>query len=317
MSAFWKHSFGSAPIDEVDLADIASRIVDEHRFSPERPKEVIEVCKAFDDNVAAAVLYQYLSENMHAAFIADIDSRPAKKFYAEGKTKLLVVPGFFYEEHTDIGAGGDVVLAAGAACGFEVDRIALSSLGKASENVDLLRVALEREQHPDVWLVSFSKAAAEVRLLMQQMGDRFPKNIRGWISVSGTLGGSPLATIRFQSPLHELFYGAIFRSLGTRLEVIRELRHDHEYWQDEFVAPNAMQCIHIVGVPLLSHVQPILVPKHQFLSEYGVNDGISLLEDTMEAPGHLYPIWGADHFLRTPALSPLLYRLLHFAASQR
>ena len=314
MSVFWKHSFGSAPIDEIDLADTARRMVDEYAFSPDRPQEVIAACKTMNNNVAAAVLYQYLSDNLHSAFIADIDSRPARRFDAQGKIKLLVVPGFFYKEHKDIGAGGDVVLAAGAACGFEVDRLAMNSLGTVTENVALLRVALEREQHPDVWLVSFSKASAEIRLLMQQMGDRFPKNVRGWISVSGTPGGSPLATMRFRSPLHKLFYKVIFRLLGTRLEVIRELRHDHDYWQDDFVAPNAMQCIHIVGIPLLSHVQPILVPKYQFLSEYGVNDGISLLEDVIEAPGHLYPVWGADHFLRTPALSPLLYRLLHFAA---
>jgi hypothetical protein len=150
---------------------------------------------------------------------------------------------------------------------------------------------------------------------MQQMGESFPMNVYGWISISGIVGGTPLATMKFRSGFHRLANKAFFPMLGTSAGAISEMRHDHAFWQTDLVLPHDMHCVHVAGVPLVSHVQPILVKRHQQLSAYGVNDGMSLLQSTITAPGNIYPIWGADHMLRTPELSPLMYRLLNFAAN--
>jgi hypothetical protein len=315
VSVFWRHSFGSAPIDEVRLASEAAEILAAHTFAADQPGNVLGLCDTLDANTATAVLYQYLVGTRHREFVADVDARPASGFDVQGKTKLLVVPGFFYKEHPDIGSGGEVMLATGAACGFEVGRVPLRSLGTISENANILKETLKTEVHPDVWLVSFSKGAAEVRLLMQQMGESFPTNVRGWLSLSGIIGGTPLATAKFRSAFHRIASKTFFPLLGTSAGAIHEMRHDHEFWQRELVLPHNMRCVHVAGVPLVSHVQPILVKRYQQLSEYGVNDGMSLLRSTMAVPGDIYPIWGTDHMLRTPALSPLIYRLLNFAAN--
>lgn len=315
MSIFWRQSFGSAPIDEIRLASDAEEILAAHTFAADQSKDVLALCKTLEENTATAVLYRHLVGTRHREFVADIDARPARGFNVQGNTKLLVVPGFFYVEHPDIGSGGDVVLATGVACGFEVSRVPLRSLGAISENADILRATLVAETHPNVWLVSFSKGAAEIRLLMQQMGENFPANVRGWISISGIVGGTPLATMKFRSGLHRLANKAFFPLLGTSAGAISEMRHDHAFWQTDLVLPHNMQCVHVVGMPLVSHVQPLLVKRYQQLNEYGVNDGMSLLQSTIATPGSIYPIWGADHMLRTPALSPLIYRLLNFAAN--
>ncbi|MDQ3159654.1 MAG: hypothetical protein M3Q51_01370 [Pseudomonadota bacterium] len=312
MSLVWRQTFGSAPIDEITLGAVADDILAKHSFVTEKPEEVLKLCRDLDDNTATAVLYRYLAELRHREFVADVDARSAGPLNAQGKAKFLVVPGFFYAEHPDIGSGGDVVLASAAACGFAVDRVPMKSLGTVLENAAILKSALEADKHPNIWLVSFSKGAAEIRLLMQQLGSRFPDNVRGWISISGIVGGTPLATMKFRSALHRLYGRMFFPLLGTSFEAISQMRHDHEFWQDALVLPNDMKCIHVAGVPLLGHVQPLLVERHQLLNEFGTNDGISLLQTTMAAPGHIYPLWGADHFLRTPRLSPLIYRLMHF-----
>lgn len=38
--------------------------------------------------------------------------------------------------------------------------------------------------------------------------------------------------------------------------------------------------------------------------------GDPLLPDLLIEPGVIYPLWGADHYFRTPQVSPLFYRLL-------
>ncbi len=316
MSIFWRHSFGSPPVDEIKLTAAAADILAEGDFDAD-PAAVLSLCKTLDGDTAAAVLFRYLVTVRHKSFVTDVEAKPATAMNINGSIKLLIVPGYFYREHPDIGAGGDSVLAAGEACGFEVGRVPTNSLGTVVENVGIIRDTLTREQHPEVWLVSFSKGAAEIRLLMQQWGDRFPPNVRGWISVSGLVGGTPLATMKSQLAIQRLFYRGFFPLLGTSFEAVNQMRHDHPFWQTELVLPEGMRCVHIVGVPLLSHVETVLVKRHRQLSSLGINDGMSLLESTLAAPGEVYPLWGADHFLRTPALSPLLYRLLHWIAGDR
>nr|MBA3939050.1 hypothetical protein [Planctomycetota bacterium] len=69
--------------------------------------------------------------------------------------------------------------------------------------------------------------------------------------------------------------------------------------------------------PLACHLRRPVARSAAWLARSGPNDGYVLLEDACIAPGHLVPLWGADHYLRTPELPPLLYRLLRWAAGQR
>ena len=118
MSIFWRQSFGSAPIDEIRLASDAEDILAAHTFAADQSKDVLALCNTLEENTATAVLYRYLFGPRHREFVADIDARPARGFNGQGNTKLLVGPGLLDVEHPEIGSGGDVVLAIGAACGF-------------------------------------------------------------------------------------------------------------------------------------------------------------------------------------------------------
>ena len=313
MSVFWRQSFGSAPVDEIALDTRARQELSGRSFSCD--EEALAYCDSLDDNLASAVFYRYLTNIRHREFINAIDNLPATPINAGRRIKLLVVPGFFYKEHPDIGSGGDMLFPLGSSFGFEVDRAPLKSLGTVSENAALLGDCLRAEPHANVWLVSFSKAAAEIRLLMQQMGRDFPSNVRGWISVSGSIGGTPLATRRFRTRLHRALNTLFFPLLGTSARAIEELRDDHPFWQQALVLPNDMELIHVLGVPLMSHVQPVLMNSYRQMRPLGLNDGMGMFRPVLACPGHVYPVWGADHFLRTPALSPLLYRLLRYVAN--
>ena len=43
---------------------------------------------------------------------------------------------------------------------------------------------------------------------------------------------------------------------------------------------------------------PIVRRGYRRLSPLGPNDGTVLLEDVFALPGRVYPVWGADHYLR-------------------
>jgi hypothetical protein len=68
--------------------------------------------------------------------------------------------------------------------------------------------------------------------------------------------------------------------------------------------------INLIGVPLHAHVQQrSLFKRYGWMQALGPNDGMALLPDLLVEPGDTYPLWGADHYFRTPQVSPLFYRV--------
>jgi hypothetical protein len=55
-----------------------------------------------------------------------------------------------------------------------------------------------------------------------------------------------------------------------------------------------------VGFPLAQHLTNALARRcYRRVRHLGPNDGAGiLLGDVCRLPGHVYPVWGADHYLR-------------------
>ena len=59
------------------------------------------------------------------------------------------------------------------------------------------------------------------------------------------------------------------------------------------------------------------VVSHRQIGELGPNDGAILLYDTLRAPGVVYPVRGADHYMRPRfRVEPLCRGLLRYAAGE-
>ena len=52
--------------------------------------------------------------------------------------------------------------------------------------------------------------------------------------------------------------------------------------------------------------------------EYGQSENFTIkaLTDCLDLPGYIYPIWGCDHFMRSPYMSAYLYQLFNYIASK-
>lgn len=63
--------------------------------------------------------------------------------------------------------------------------------------------------------------------------------------------------------------------------------------------PVSMRLINLVGFPLRRHLTNRFMRQcHRFVSRQGPTDGGVLLADVCHSPGVIYPVWGADHYLR-------------------
>src|SRR5690606_34890140 len=81
------------------------------------------------------------------------------------------------------------------------------------------------------------------------------------------------------------------------------------------------QALHLVGFPLRRHATNRLARANfARLEPFGPNDGAGiLLADACRWPGLLYPLWGADHYLRPQGtdVGRLAGALLGYVARQQ
>jgi hypothetical protein len=105
----------------------------------------------------------------------------------------------------------------------------------------------------------------------------------------------------------------VCKIIGLDFDLVRELDPAHPFWQGEVNVPPHVRVVNLLGVPLHSHVQQrSLFKRYGWMASLGPNDGMSLLRDLLVEPGVIYPLWGADHYFRTPQVSSLLYRLFRY-----
>jgi hypothetical protein len=146
------------------------------------------------------------------------------------------------------------------------------------------------------------------------------RRVRAWISLSGIYYGTPLITWLFRQwwrlPLIRLF----FWRRGYEFGALRQLERGPGKLLDfDLRPPGHLRIIHVIGFPLARHLSTPLVRRgYRRLSPLGPNDGGPiLLADVARLPGLVYPVWGADHYLRPAYDLGLVSKLLQFAMGEK
>ncbi len=303
-----KKLFGSAFIDEVEL------------FEESKKYKGVELThtllKKIENeqglNQATVILYEYLCEK-HRTFIDSINSQQLKATHPSKQLKLLIVPGMFYKEYPEIGGDGLFVKTIAEKFNMEYELIDLNSRGSIFKSRDVIKEKILRERHSNVWIVSFSKGSIETRLCLEELhGEKFPNNIKGWINISGPVTGTSLWDHKHKSFFSRAIWRVISKILGIDHTLSREMSRNNLLLQKDFLLPPHLEVMHIVGVPLPSHLQPMTIKKYRRLAQFGPNDGIITLSDFLGVSGNVYPLWGADHFLRLNHISALIYKILNY-----
>ncbi len=308
----------SAPVDDVLLAERVRGHVSALDGQLPTNAQLKVIADEHGLDFSTMVLYQALHASpAHSEFIAALDKEPVSTAHAPLKTKVVVIPALFHAHYPETGA--DAAFAADIArqCGFDVATIPTHSLGTSTSNAAIVRDFLERETASDIWIFAVSKGSADFRAFLQLYQDSPAiARVRGWINVCGVSGGAQIADYDTATRWRAFKYAAICRLFGTRYALMREMRTDHPYWQQPLVLPPHMKLFNFAAIPLGSHIQKSLIGRYRALSPLGPNDGMMLCRDAILDQGPAYPVWGADHFFRSPQVISLLYRFFGYLRRQ-
>ncbi len=226
-----------------------------------------------------------------------------------------VIPGAFYLQHKNTGAGGSAVVSILQSMKCQVERVPVESFGSLERNAAIIVDWLLRHAQQRVMLISLSKGSADLKiaLALPNAAELF-RNVTAWVSLSGLPQGSPLVAWLRGQPLRRLGVGMLLRLRGQRYSVVEELRHGPDGPLAGWPAmPGHVRVIHVVGFPLRRHLaHPWAKRAYERVAPLGPNDGGGfLLSDVANLRGTVFPVWGADHYFQ-PAwdATSLLRRVL-------
>lgn len=230
--------------------------------------------------------------------------------------RVVIVPGAFYREFPHTGSDGRLVREEAEQLGFATELVPLRSLGALETNADILIDFLRQQTGGPLILVSLSKGGSDLKIALArpEAEDAF-RHVTHWINLSGLVNGTPLVDWLFASRLRTLWFRLLFWWRNYDFTVLPQLaRGPDAPLHGDLDLPTTMRAIHVIGFPLRQHLSNALARRcHRRLERHGPNDGAGiLLADALRLPGLVYPVWGADHYLRPGGkdLRPLARKLL-------
>jgi hypothetical protein len=258
-------------------------------------------------DAATTRLYEsILASPVHGPFIRRVDEigrRPATAGWSRNAT-LAVVPAASYRENPGSGADGRLFREQAEKLGCPTEIVPIASTGSVEENSAILLDWLERRRGRTTVLASLSKGGADVKVALAKPRavDAFA-GVAAWISLCGILEGTPVADWLLSRSPDAVLLRLYFRLHRQGIAFLRDLRYGAgQPLAGALTLPAHVRMINIVGFPLREHLASGVSRRcHRRLTPLGPNDGALVLADVCRKPGVVYPIWGADHYLRPAA----------------
>lgn len=307
--------YAAPPVDEVRLAHRAAAAVEALGGLVPDSAYLRELSREQDTDFATAVFYQALrASDAQGDFIRAVEAQAvAPREAPEVGVKLFIIPAMFYQEHPEVGGDGAHIAEVARACGIDAQVIPTQSKHGIAANVPLIRDTLAAETSARIWLMSLSKGSAELRYVFAHHADAIPMaRIEAWFNVGGLPNGCHLVDLMLASAMRRLRTRALCSVMGVDFPSFEEFGTQNPEWRRPLSLPDTLRVVNVVGAPLAGHVQKALQARYSRLKHLGPNDGMVVLAEALWLPGAVYPVWGADHFLRGAPISPLLYRLFGY-----
>jgi hypothetical protein len=253
---------------------------------------------------ATALLYdRVIHSPQHSPFITRIHQWQSNscKIRATGDVIVAIVPAAFYKENPDSGADGRLIREEAIRLGLRCELIPLASTGTFADNSKTILDWLVKHRGEKVILISLCKGGADVKftLGLPNAQEHFC-SVLAWVNICGTLNGSPVAELLLASKTRFFVAWLYCKCRGLDLTFLRELAPSPQGPVSAALQlPASMQLISLIGFPLRQHLTNRFMRQcHKLVSRQGPTDGGVLLADACHLPGVIYPVWGADHYLR-------------------
>jgi hypothetical protein len=303
------------PDDEVELEKkFSARSYSFDGRIPTR-EELIELSRSTSIQEATYALYLAIRKT-HRPFIEAVDrAKPDARPMPDVQIGLL--PAMFYEDFPEVGGGGEHLLAMAHRSGLQAERVPTSGKGTISGNAKIIADWIRKQTANRIWILALSRSALEFRYAYTELlSDAERSRIELWLNFGGFPNGNALADASLDSwknRFRSRFIICLFS--GLSYEGVQEMTTYHPFWKREFRLLPSTRVLNFPPIPLPSHIQSSLVGRYKRLSRFGPNDGMSCCRDGLFEGAPTYPLWGFDHFCRSPQVSPLFYRILSYAKS--
>ncbi|HUA64535.1 MAG TPA: hypothetical protein VME24_01730 [Alphaproteobacteria bacterium] len=312
----------TSAVQESALLDRAAAFPKFQSLSDLSAENLREISITHGVEFATALLYNRVKRSPpHSDFINKIEQEPPSLFKtARRDVCVAVVPAAFYKQAPNAGGDGKVVLEAANHLGFGAELIPVSSTGTLEENANSILDWLAKHNNQKVILVSLCKGGADVKFALGRPNawENF-RNVSSWINICGILNGSPVAEWLLGSRPRFFIAWLYCKCRGHNLGFIRELQCSPSGpLSRPLKLPASIGLINIVGFPLKRHLTNRFMRLcYQRISSLGPNDGGMLLAGLCSLPGVIYPVWGADHYLRPESRARQIISTLlqHLAAA--
>lgn len=275
----------------------------------------LEQQRQFDLSVES-VLVQLRENNKIGAYFDSTELPCESQISTSGSVdspEILIVPGIFHREYPKHDARGIRLYDAATALGFKASILDLPSFCSVSYGATQLERRLEAVP-PDkqVLLVSVSKGALDtIRFFRMNSASRLLARISAWVTISGILTGSPLIDfIEGSLTIKSIVKFKMWWNSYAYSDLL-DLR-----WQREIGFLHALNSsfpiLHVQGFPRYADLSSKIAKKSVArLFELGVSDGGgTILTDTLEYPGKIFVVDGADHYLSNSNVISLLSQVI-------
>ncbi len=229
----------------------------------------------------------------------------------EANTLFLLVPGWLYQTHGRE-TGSDMAAVRAAldplnACYAFVD---VEENGTIELNALVIAEAIKNTYPNPVVLVSASKGSAEVAAALAHLAEHDLKHVKAWLSVGGTLRGTPLADIMLTR--RWCWISRLILShdhLGLEgLQSLSSARRKLAF--ERLQLPSHILKIALVPVPFRADLTQDARFGYKRLRSQGPNDGLALLHDQVFVDGITLLAVGSDHYFKAIDVTAAVHALL-------
>lgn len=249
-----------------------------------RVEELAVVIQSKPDNQALAELMEsrmrVIERNPRPEILRRLD---------ELKITPVRVPGLMYKTFK---YGGADLVVMNYLLGRELPLIETDEIGVVEKNAAIIAdyVRNNTKDGERVAFLSASKGSTDVYAALMNNPDIGPR-VAFWIDLVGLLEGTPLTDKEMMNGVNA------YRHIPR--ETLNSFSHEARAAISfpEKVPPET-RAVHIAAFPLSKEITRAGKARFKELKPLGPNDGYILLESYTRAPGRVFLIRGADHYLR-------------------
>jgi hypothetical protein len=310
-----KKFYLSQPINEIKLQREVLSLYPELLDNFPSRQMILDIQNSHSIDHATMALYQsLLNSQKYSPFIERINNQIIHQNKEKNNgIKWCLLPAMMYEDHPEVGGGGEHILSVAEDLGFEVERLNTGGKKGVIHNAKILKEWIDKNPNQKIGIVTMSKGSMEFRYAYHFLfSSENKKQVSYWLNFSGFPYGSALADTMMNDWKNKLYVKIARRVIKMDKEVLIETRSDFKAWQTGLQIESHTKVFSFFPLPLTSHVQTSLMGRYKKLSQFGPNDGMAECYRAPYWDGEVYPLWGADHFCRTPAMVQVLYKLFSY-----